>query len=501
MRRRELLWGGLATGALAAGGLVRPARAAPWGAPPPRGAVLARGQRAERVLEVFLTGGLGPFESFYVVPEYGRPDDRHFPSQQWWQFEPDHARYFGEICRFPSRVDLLSPFAVDALGRTVQLGPLALALRARPDVLARMRVVVCAHDQVPHEPAAPLSMCGLPLGSPRTASTGAHVNRYFQEREPDSGTPHAVVLDSVLPASADYWSFATRTGLHPASSRPLLLRLGGVVDLVDQLARTGVGDRRAAVDGLRSALASQLEGRMVDATGAPLRSAAVAAHRHAIVGLAGADALANVLTPEMLEPRLSAACDGPLALDIFGAGLSAAVGMLTHPTSPARYAAVIDHGLTPTNDNVSLDGHDRHLELHARNLPHTLRSVMDRLNEPGEGDPTKLDLDDTVVAFTTEFGRTPHGQPDSDQGTDHHPYGFVQVLIGGPVAPGIVGALGPDGIAVDPVTPAELRAGLLASLGMWPFTGDSFSAGDVPGATSDPDAFRRVVGRVLGVTA
>jgi hypothetical protein len=322
-----------------------------------------------------------------------------------------------------------------------------------------MRVVVCAHDQVPHEPAAPLSMCGLPLGSPRTASTGAHVNRYFQEREPDSGTPHAVVLDSVLPASADYWSFATRTGLHPASSRPLLLRLGGVVDLVDQLARTGVGDRRAAVDGLRSALASQLEGRMVDATGAPLRSAAVAAHRHAIVGLAGADALANVLTPEMLEPRLSAACDGPLALDIFGAGLSAAVGMLTHPTSPARYAAVIDHGLTPTNDNVSLDGHDRHLELHARNLPHTLRSVMDRLNEPGEGDPTKLDLDDTVVAFTTEFGRTPHGQPDSDQGTDHHPYGFVQVLIGGPVAPGIVGALGPDGIAVDPVTPRRAAGG------------------------------------------
>ena len=36
-----------------------------------------------------------------------------------------------------------------------------------------------------------------------------------------------------------------------------------------------------------------------------------------------------------------------------------------------------------------------------------LQELASRINEPAEGDPAKLDLDDTLVVITSEFGRTP----------------------------------------------------------------------------------------------
>ena len=47
-------------------------------------------------------------------------------------------------------------------------------------------------------------------------------------------------------------------------------------------------------------------------------------------------------------------------------------------------------------------------------------------------------LDETLVCFMTEFGRTPGGQGTKATGREHHPYGFSVWMAGGGIKPGIV---------------------------------------------------------------
>jgi hypothetical protein len=47
-------------------------------------------------------------------------------------------------------------------------------------------------------------------------------------------------------------------------------------------------------------------------------------------------------------------------------------------------------------------------------------------------------LDETLVCFMTEFGRTPGGQGDKATGREHHPYGFTVWMAGGGVKGGVV---------------------------------------------------------------
>ena len=47
-------------------------------------------------------------------------------------------------------------------------------------------------------------------------------------------------------------------------------------------------------------------------------------------------------------------------------------------------------------------------------------------------------LDETVVVWATEFGRTPGAQSDNADGRDHHPYGFSIWMAGGGIRGGVV---------------------------------------------------------------
>jgi uncharacterized protein (DUF1501 family) len=75
-------------------------------------------------------------------------------------------------------------------------------------------------------------------------------------------------------------------------------------------------------------------------------------------------------------------------------------------------------------------------------------------------------LDDTLVVFGTEFGRTPMAQ---GNGRDHHMKAFSIWLAGGGIRPGITyGAtdeLGYD-VAENPVSVHDLHATLLHLLGI-----------------------------------
>src|SRR5262249_44422803 len=65
----------------------------------------------------------------------------------------------------------------------------------------------------------------------------------------------------------------------------------------------------------------------------------------------------------------------------------------------------------------------------ARNVDRPIAGLIRDLKSRGM-------LDDTLVVFTTEFGRTPH--TDGPTGRSHHPYVFSSWLAGAGVKPGII---------------------------------------------------------------
>ena len=76
-------------------------------------------------------------------------------------------------------------------------------------------------------------------------------------------------------------------------------------------------------------------------------------------------------------------------------------------------------------------------------------------------------LEETIVVFATEFGRTP-GSQNSD-GRDHHPYGFSVWMAGGGIKGGVVhGATDEIGFhAVEnPHYVTDVHATLLHQLGL-----------------------------------
>jgi uncharacterized protein (DUF1501 family) len=80
----------------------------------------------------------------------------------------------------------------------------------------------------------------------------------------------------------------------------------------------------------------------------------------------------------------------------------------------------------------SWDAHSKLVENHAGNCAQVdapIAGLLKDLRRRGL-------LDETIVVFSTEFGRTP-GTEGTD-GRDHHPYGFSVWLAGGGIKPGVV---------------------------------------------------------------
>jgi hypothetical protein len=106
-------------------------------------------------------------------------------------------------------------------------------------------------------------------------------------------------------------------------------------------------------------------------------------------------------------------------------------------------------------------------------------------------------LDDTLVIWGGEFGRTPflQGSFEGKQGRDHHPYAFTLWMAGGGVRPGYShGASDEFGfhVAQDAVTPHDFQATLLHLLGIdherltYKFQGRRYRLTDVHGKVVRP---------------
>jgi arylsulfatase A-like enzyme len=96
----------------------------------------------------------------------------------------------------------------------------------------------------------------------------------------------------------------------------------------------------------------------------------------------------------------------------------------------------------------------------ARNVDRAIAGLLKDLKSRGL-------LEDTLVVWTTEFGRTPH--TDGPTGRSHHPYVFTSWLAGGGVKPGMTWGTSDDygyGPAENPVHLNDFHATILHLLGL-----------------------------------
>ena len=451
--------------------------------------------RAKRILEIFLYGGLSTWETLYFVRDYGTATDPEFPNTQYYAYATANATAL-TACG-GTNVD--RPFATDANGAMVEIGPFASRLDTRPDLTDRMRLVVQRHDLEPHEAAVPMALTGRPVGQPNAAGLGAHIQRARQASglAPGRAAPHSYVL-ATGGFSSDNVAAAASAGTHPGAARPLLIKTDNAATFTSLLQRPKLGTDRARHDALVDAYVLQYQGRLTWPGQPRMRSPRtddmIAAHLTATKS----DAIRGVLPDGIFASRSATTC-GVSRRSLPHMGLEVARHLLTHPTEPASYVCVSDVGLYEASGGGGYDTHTENARDTATNFDNMLSALLAIINGPGETDPAKLSLDDTLIILNTEFGRAPNRQ--GMTGRNHHPYGYATAFIGGPITAeqkGVSGAIGRDGKAQSFATPSENRIAALLALGIWPFAAEGFNVADAPRAASELEAAQRAMAKFLG---
>ena len=488
---------------------VLPIKTTPWGQPAAhqQEAMLPSNRVPEGVLEWMLLGGLNPWDTFYVVPEFGNPNGGSaYAGQQWWTYQNDGFTTVPDMfskCGGGPRT-LFEPWLLDTAGVRLNLGPFVWPLRDRPDILKRTRVLVMRHAVEPHEAAIPLALTGHPSGTRHMASLGAHIARYWRTKEPAGRTaPWSYVLYQGRTSVDENLDAALAVGLHDAGTRPLAVRLGGGLDLTEQLERQALGSHANTYDALQAHYLKRLRARLRHRSGVVGRANVLDDYEAAHYGVRAAPELTSLLSKANLTALNASICGESERADLPGACMRLAVQMLRREVQPARHVSVMDAGLDPYS-GLGYDTHDNHVE-RSSNVVHFFKTLADNINEPGEDDPNKLDLDRHLVSINTEFGRAPTPERSlqfpTGTGLDHWPFGYVTLLIGGPVDEErnqVVGAISEASLATDYITPAEHRAALLLASGIWPFEAESFRVGDIRDVTTDLEAALWLRERVLG---
>jgi hypothetical protein len=131
-----------------------------------------------------------------------------------------------------------------------------------------------------------------------------------------------------------------------------------------------------------------------------------------------------------------------------------------------RFIQVVSGPLDRAGDDPANRNWDAHSKLVANHSAHT-RAV----DKPIGGLLTDLAarglLDETLVVWTSEFGRTPYGQ--SGDGRDHNPWGYTQWLAGGGLKHGFTyGTTDEIGLKTveNPVDTYDVHATVLQLLGL-----------------------------------
>ena len=501
MRRRSFL--AVMGGAAGAAAFLRTRRADAFGEFPAgsEAAQLPVGVRAKKILEIYLYGGLSQWETLYYVPEYGQPTDPQYPNQQYYTFKSTSDAMLS-TCGNTGATSLA--MGTDTNGATVQLGPFAAKLFTRPDITNRMRIVVQKHDLQPHEAAVPQALTGRPVGQPTAAGLGAHIQRARIDAGSTQAAPHSYVF-ATGGISSDNVSAAASPGAHPGFARPLMIKTDSASGFTSLLSRPAVGANRQSHDALVQAYVDQYNSRLTWPSQGRVRSPRTDDLMAAFKSTTNVDAIKQTLQTstggDLFANQNGSSCGFGPSSDVPMIGINAAAHLLTHPTQPASYVCVSDIGIREASGGGGYDTHSANSHDTAMNFDNMLQQLLAVIDPTGQ-DPTKLDLDDTMIILNTEFGRTPVAQ--GGDGRNHHPFGYATAFIGGPITAaqkGIAGAIGPDGIATKYATPAQNRIAALLALGIWPFAQEGFAVSDVPNAQHEIDAATTTMQLVLGRTS
>ena len=505
--RRKFL--SLVGASAAAGGMgavaTRQARAA-WGDFQDPVAVWPGGVPDIKILEVFLYGGLSPWETFYHRPGLSDP---------WLDFSSEIASLSWACADGPPDSVATQEFVVDGAGQAVHLGPFTAPFW-RPHIRSRLRIIVLRHDLEPHEAAIPLALTGHHLGRPNLAGMGAVIQRYWQEQQPRS-LPYSYVCvpqSTIFPNDNLQASFAV--GQHGGRARPLVLRLGPDTDnLLEQLPRNQDNFDAGGVNELLSVYRTEYRDQLRwRGQGDPIRSRAFISYDASAETLTNAPHLESLLTGSNVDLQLKTepTCpaltpQNPPLDNIPGTGIRAAAALLSAPPAQApRYVCVIDSG---HQEHFMGGGYDTHTSAHiqftAMNLRNTLATLADVIQDPTQPpDGSKIDLADTLILLTTEFGRTPARVGD---GRDHWPHGYVSMLLGGPLtSAGLVGTITAGHVAdsMNAFTPTDLRVAATLAAGIDPFAEGNFGVGDlsesVRDSSSEDGTSVLVRQQILGIT-
>jgi hypothetical protein len=527
MRRRTFIKTAAGTGLAAGAGVFgilkypRGANAAGWGTWPSdrEDLLIPEDLRPQSVLELCFHGGITPWETFYAVDGWGQGSNTFL---HLFEDEPilNPVNFYENVCQYAD-VPYLHPFAEDAAGLEISLGPWLRPLKQRPDILSRMRIIVQSHTVLAHEGANPISFTGDFVGNPRMAGIGAPIQRYFNEQPGgDRAVPYAFVL---YPGGAGFSGFnvgsASTIGFHPGSARPLNVTVSQTSQLATLLSRPGLDQSDpAAFDAAVSHYVQAYENRFRSGgVGQVARSLERGNYGFANYARQNANELIDVLSSDLFAEIQGQTCPaGAGAIPTENTDMPAmmanvARSLLTRTTNRARYVNWIDTGLF-SRPEIGYDVHNEHVLYTSRSVPHTLQQLADIIRDPNNPTPqddTLIDLDQTLVIINMEFGRTPYRQVPGSTGTNHWPYGYVNVMIGGPIraddsrspGPSIFGNITEEsgGYAENYATAAENRIMVLSALGIYPFSSQSYAVADVRFCADEIEAATRTRDELWGI--
>lgn len=497
---------------------------------------------ASKLLDIHIMGGMAPWESLYYRPDGGRT--RGFDSAVEDMFFSNDAADCGIDPGNPSFADADLSAALGGLdlttldayddnaflignddsGKPVHLGPFALPLRLHRKMWEHLRVVVLAHDLGPHEAAIPLALAGKRLGRPNFCGLGAPISR--AERAKTEGghvLPYSYALLSPFAATFPAFGAFSSEGGHGGPNKPLVLKPGPDFEtFVARLLRNNIqpGEMNSALAWYRSEYLGWLTHSGIQA-----RAPAFNDHVAAIQGLVNHQELHGLLDGGPAPIADSVACTGTDSNLFEGSGIThtslrLAAHLLTRELDESsRYVGLVDEGLEHSGLMEAYDVHNNNsVSRTSRNFWNLLAALTSVVNDFGENDPNKIDLETTMIVLSTEFGRTPYrstgNQPNQgSNGRDHWPQGYAIMLIGGPIQDrGVVGSL-TDGEGVDAglgeisYNPTDVRAACLIGQGIYPFEGNLYQVGRITPAlqgtdpaTSHADTMANLRTKILGVS-
>jgi hypothetical protein len=333
--------------------------------------------------------------------------------------------------------------------------------------------------------------------------------------------PYAFVL---YPGGAGFSGFnvgsASAIGFHPGSARPLNVTVSQSSVLATLLSRPGLdGSDPAAFDAAVSYYTQAYENRFrPGGVGKATRSLERGNYGFASFARQNAADLIEVLSPDLFAEIQGQTCPAGVPeiatqnLDMPAMMANVARSLLTRQTNRARYVNWIDTGLFPRPE-IGYDVHNEHVLYTSRSVPHTLEQLVSIIRDPRNPTPQDdqlVDLDQTLVVINMEFGRTPYRQVPGSSGTNHWPYGYVNVMIGGPIREGdsrspgasIYGNITEEsgGYAQSFVTATENRVMVLSALGIYPFSSQSYAVADVRFSADEIEAVTRTRDELWGIS-